>query len=97
MTDDGIAAVVCMRVDKPGVYVVPGSVQVHCARCNAPVWVAQSSFKMMFGTPKLFICTRCIHPEEAGHLGEAVARGPEPVQAAELAQYQDEIEEHFRG
>jgi hypothetical protein len=96
MTDDQVALIVCMRVDQPGIYVVPGSVQAPCERCGTQVWVAGSTFKMMFGTPKLFICMRCVGDDETGLLGESILHGPEPEQATEIAQFHDEIEEHFR-
>jgi hypothetical protein len=97
VVDVEIRAVVCMRVDQRGIYVVPGSVQAPCARCGTQVWVARSTFTIVFGAPHIFVCMRCIDESEHGALGEALLRGVEPVQSAELREYHDDIEEHFRG
>lgn len=96
-TDDAVT-VVCMRVDRSGIYVVPGSTIGLCVRCGGKVWVAQSTheIKAWFGTPRQYVCTRCVTDDEMGVLGEAFLRGVEPEQRDELARYQDDIERYFR-
>lgn len=96
MTDD-VAAVVCMRVDQEGIYVVPGSVQAACYRCGTQVWVAPSTFKVTFGTPHILVCMRCVDEPELSHLGQAILRGMAPEQAAEIREHHDDIERHLRG
>lgn len=96
MADDETVIVVCMRVDQPGIYVVPGSVMAPCTRCTEQVWVAGSTFKILFGTPREFVCTRCVRDDETGHLGEALLQGPHPEQTTEMAEYRDEIQEYLK-
>jgi hypothetical protein len=50
----------CLRVDTPGAYIVPGSMHMVCDGCRAAVWISPETL-VMFGKieRKIIICDKC--------------------------------------
>jgi len=61
------SALICKPVASPG-YVVPGSLPSKCSQCGQPVWVAPSSWLLLYDSPTTAIlCMACASANMAKH------------------------------
>lgn len=89
MGDNETAYVMCVRVDTPNMYITPGSIIGRCDRCQAKVWVSQSTFAMTIGMQLELVCPPCLQPEEMVEIAKAVLKGPAFEQETEIQEWVD--------
>jgi len=79
-------ALICWLVSLEG-YVTPGSLKDKCSKCGQPVWVAPSSWFILYDNPEMEpLCILCA-VEEMKKDKEFEIGGITPAQAVEVLEY----------